>query len=110
MNDRQAGIAVPRLPEEDSSMRRSAIPPVSAQTLRTGKEATAPDCLLTVEEAAQRLGTGVRFIRRLITERRIRYVKLGKPVRIPESALTAYIEERTVPTLREARSSYSKVA
>ncbi|MBV9023166.1 MAG: helix-turn-helix domain-containing protein [Streptomycetaceae bacterium] len=91
-------------------MRRSAIPPASAQTPRTGKEVTAPDRLLTVEEAAQRLGTGVRFIRRLITERRIRYVKLGKPVRIPESALTAYIEERTVPTLREARASYSKAA
>ncbi|MET7717428.1 helix-turn-helix domain-containing protein [Streptomyces sp. NPDC005407] len=68
------------------------------------------DRLLTVEEAAERLGTGVRFIRRLISERRIRYVKLGKPVRIPESAITSYIEERTVPTLREARSRFGKAA
>jgi excisionase family DNA binding protein len=63
-----------------------------------------------VEEAAERLGTGVRFIRRLIQERRIRYVKLGKPVRIPESALAAYIEERTVAPVRNSRSSYGRAA
>ncbi|MFF2537298.1 helix-turn-helix domain-containing protein [Streptomyces cyaneofuscatus] len=68
------------------------------------------DSLLTVEQAAERLGTGVRFIRRLVQERRIRYVKLGKPVRIPESAIAAYIEERTVPTLRDERSRYGKAA
>jgi excisionase family DNA binding protein len=66
--------------------------------------------LLTVEQAAERLGTGVRFIRRLIQERRIRYVKLGKHVRIAESVLAAYIEASTVPTLREARSRFGKAA
>ncbi|MFJ1594260.1 helix-turn-helix domain-containing protein [Kitasatospora albolonga] len=71
---------------------------------------TTTDPLLTVEQAAYRLGTGVRFIRRLVQERRIRYVKLGKPVRIPESAIAAYIEERTVPTLRDERSRYGKAA
>ncbi|MEU3703132.1 MULTISPECIES: helix-turn-helix domain-containing protein [Streptomyces] len=71
---------------------------------------TTTDPLLTVEQAAERLGTGVRFIRRLVQERRIRYVKLGKPVRIPESAIAAYIEERTVPTLRDERSRYGKAA
>ncbi|MEU5788304.1 excisionase family DNA-binding protein [Micromonospora purpureochromogenes] len=44
--------------------------------------------LLTVKEAATRLGTTERFPRRLIAERRIRYVKLGgHHVRIPEAAL-----------------------
>ncbi|MEV3995495.1 helix-turn-helix domain-containing protein [Streptomyces halstedii] len=71
---------------------------------------TTTDTLLTVEQAAQRLGTGVRFIRRLIQERRIRYVKLGKPVRIPESAIVAYIEERTVSTLGDVRSRFGKAA
>ncbi|GAB2936020.1 helix-turn-helix domain-containing protein [Streptomyces sundarbansensis] len=71
---------------------------------------TTTDSLLTVEQAAERLGTGVRFIRRLVQERRIRYVKLGKPVRIPESAIAAYIEQRTVPTLRDERSRYGKAA
>jgi excisionase family DNA binding protein len=40
------------------------------------------DRLLTVEEAADRLGTSVRFVRRLILERRIAYTKLGRHVRI----------------------------
>ena len=34
--------------------------------------------LLTVAQAGEYLGTGERFIRRLITERRISYVKVGK--------------------------------
>ena len=54
------------------------------------------DRLLTVAEAAERLGTGERFIRRLIAERRIRYVKLGRPVRIPESASPRTSTARTV--------------
>lgn len=68
------------------------------------------DRLLTVEEAAERLGTGVRFIRCLITERRIRYVKLGKHVRISDSVLTAYVEERTVEPVRNRRSGFGLVA
>ncbi|MFE3553948.1 excisionase family DNA-binding protein [Streptomyces sp. NPDC059193] len=67
------------------------------------------DRLLTVEEAAERLGTGVRFIRRLVSERRIRYVKLGKHVRIADSVLTAYIEERTVEPVRGRRAGYGLV-
>lgn len=90
-------------------MRPSAIPHVPAQRTFQPEEVTT-DSLLTVEQAAERLGTGVRFIRRLVQERRIRYVKLGKPVRIPESAIAAYIEERTVPTLRDERSRYGKAA
>ncbi|MFF6790787.1 MULTISPECIES: excisionase family DNA-binding protein [Streptomyces] len=74
------------------------------------KEVNNNDRLLTVDEAAERLGTGVRFIRRLIQERRIRYVKLGKHVRIADSVLIAYVEERTVPTIREARSRFGKAA
>ena len=40
------------------------------------------DRLLTVEEAAERMRTKPRFIRRLIAERRIAFVKLGRHVRI----------------------------
>jgi excisionase family DNA binding protein len=35
------------------------------------------DRLLTVEAAAERMSTSTRFIRRLIAERRIAYVKIG---------------------------------
>ncbi|MGW1606252.1 excisionase family DNA-binding protein [Streptomyces eurythermus] len=68
------------------------------------------DRLLTVGEAAEQLGTGERFVRRLIAERRIRYVKLGRPVRIPESAVTEYIEARTVEPVRRARLRYGRAA
>jgi excisionase family DNA binding protein len=58
------------------------------------------DELLTVEQAAKRLGTfetsGVSFPRRLISERRIRFVKLGRLVRIPASAVQDYIDHGTV--------------
>jgi excisionase family DNA binding protein len=43
--------------------------------------------MLTVEQAAERLGTSERFVRRLIAERRITYVKLGRHVRITEHDL-----------------------
>jgi excisionase family DNA binding protein len=49
------------------------------------------DQLLTVEEAAERMRTKPRFIRRLIAERRIEYVKVGRHVRISEPALAAFI-------------------
>ena len=47
--------------------------------------------LLTVEEAAERLGTSTRFIRRLIAERRIAYTKLGRHVRLATRDLDAFV-------------------
>ena len=47
--------------------------------------------LLTVDQAAERLGTSPRFIRRLRTERRIPVIKLGKHIRIDSTDLDAYI-------------------
>jgi excisionase family DNA binding protein len=47
--------------------------------------------LLTVEEAADQLGTSVRFVRRLIAERRIAYVRVGRHVRIAEADLASFV-------------------
>jgi excisionase family DNA binding protein len=52
--------------------------------------------LLTVAQAAELLGTSERFPRRLIAERRIRFVHVGRHVRIPESALAEFIESGTI--------------
>lgn len=49
------------------------------------------DRLLTVAQAAELLGTSERFPRRLIAERRIRFVRVGRLVRIPETALREFI-------------------
>jgi excisionase family DNA binding protein len=46
---------------------------------------------LTVSQVAELLGTTERFPRRLIAERRIRFVRIGRHVRIPESAVREYI-------------------
>lgn len=55
-------------------------------------DAMANGRLLTVEAAAERLSTKPRFIRRLIAERRIEFVKVGRHVRISESALSQFID------------------
>jgi excisionase family DNA binding protein len=49
------------------------------------------DKLLTVEQAADRLGTSMRFVRRLIAERRIAYIKVGRHVRIAEADLASFV-------------------
>ena len=59
------------------------------------------DTLLSVEQAAQRLGTSVRFVRRLIAERRIAYVKVGRHVRLDPTDVEAFITASRI----EVRSS-----
>lgn len=54
------------------------------------------DRLLTVGQVAERLGTSERFPRRLIAERRIRFVHVGRHVRIPETALQDFIAHGVV--------------
>ena len=63
------------------------------------------DELLTVEEAGHVLGTGVRFPRRPISERRIRFVRVGRHVRIPRSALDEFIAAGTVEPITLRRVS-----
>ncbi|NEK86583.1 helix-turn-helix domain-containing protein [Blastococcus saxobsidens] len=69
--------------------------PGSRGPLPLPREEAAPvhhDQLLTVAEAGDYLGTGERFVRRLIAQRRITYVKLGKYVRLQRSTLDDFIE------------------
>ncbi len=79
-------------------------------TVKTsGKAMPSPDSdrLLTVAQAADLLGTSERFPRRLIAERRIRFVRLGDSgkrghVRIPESALREFIAAGLVEPMTES--------
>jgi excisionase family DNA binding protein len=59
--------------------------------------------LLTVAEVAELLGTAERFPRRLIAERRIRFVRVGRHVRIPESAVGDFISAGLVEPVHSAR-------
>jgi len=64
--------------------------------------------LLTVEDAAAELGTPVRFVRRLIHERRIRFHKIGKYVRIAKSDLEAFIAAGEVAPVSSPTASRSR--
>jgi excisionase family DNA binding protein len=59
--------------------------------------------LLTVHQAAERLGTSVTFPRRLIAERRIVFVRVGRHVRIPEGAIEDMIAAGTVQPIDRRR-------
>ncbi len=61
------------------------------------------DRLLNLDEVAAVLGTSARFPRRLIAERRIRFVHVGRHVRIPESAVKEYIASGVVEPVRRPR-------
>jgi excisionase family DNA binding protein len=68
------------------------------------------DRLLSPQEAADRLGTSLRFVRRLVFERRIPFIKVGRHVRIASSDLDAFIaagrvEAGTVPNSSQPRSA-----
>lgn len=63
---------------------------------------------LSVPEAAIYLGTGVRFIRRLVAERRVVFYKVGGHVRFKISDLEAYVQAGRVDPV-EVRWSGGKV-
>lgn len=60
------------------------------------------DELLTTDEVAARLRATPRFVRRLVAERRITYVKVGRLVRFEETAVVAYIDANRVVPLNRA--------
>jgi excisionase family DNA binding protein len=64
-------------------------------------ESLAPP-LLTVNQAAERLNTEPRFVRRLIAERRIEFHRVGRHVPISEATLAEFIKRGRVPPLSAA--------
>lgn len=72
----------------------------------------AQDRLLTVEQAAEYMNTTVRFVRRLIAERRIAFVKLGRHVRLSTSDIDMFVEAGRVEpiTATDVWSGLRKVA
>jgi excisionase family DNA binding protein len=58
------------------------------------------DKLLTWDEAAERLNTTPRHVRRLVFERRIAYRKLGRYVRFHPDDLEEYIAANRVEACR----------
>jgi excisionase family DNA binding protein len=63
---------------------------------QAGAAPQAVERLLTVAEFGEVTNTTERMGRRLIAERRIRYTKIGKFVRIPENAVAEFLAAGTV--------------
>jgi len=63
--------------------------------------------LLTPNEVATRLRCTTRFVRRLVSERRIEFVKVGRSVKFRPNAIDDYIERHRFPPLsrKELRES-----
>jgi excisionase family DNA binding protein len=56
----------------------------------------------TVEQAADYLNTSVRFVRRLIAERRIPFHKIGRHVRLKVQDLEAFVDAGRVESFDRA--------
>ena len=50
----------------------------------------------TTKQAAEKLGVGERMIRRLVAERRIEFIKVGKHVRISDESIQQFLQDGTV--------------
>jgi excisionase family DNA binding protein len=57
---------------------------------------------LTVEEAASYLNTSVRFVRRLIAERRIAFHKVGSHVRFAVADLESFVQAGRVEPISDS--------
>jgi excisionase family DNA binding protein len=57
---------------------------------------------LTVQEAAEYLNTSVRFVRRLVAERRITFHKIGRHVRFALADLDAFVLAGRVEAITNA--------
>ena len=52
--------------------------------------------LLTIDAVAQALGVTRRHVQRLVAERRIPFLKIGRFIRFDPAALSVWLEERRV--------------
>jgi excisionase family DNA binding protein len=65
--------------------------------------------LLDIDRVAQTLGVTPRFVRRLVAERRIPFIKVGKFVRFDPFELDAWIEGKREAAKRSATAFRSTV-
>ena len=52
--------------------------------------------LLTMDELAERLGVTPRHVRRLVAEKRVPYVKVGRFVRFDPAAIASWLDQSRV--------------
>jgi excisionase family DNA binding protein len=67
---------------------------------RSATPKTSSGEYLTVEQAAEYLNITDHFVRRLIRERRIPFVKVGRLVRLRRTDIDDYLAGRLIPAVR----------
>lgn len=67
---------------------------------RSATPASTTGDLLTIEQAADLLNITDHFVRRLIRERRIPFLKVGRLVRFRRADIEAYLVQCAVPAVR----------
>jgi excisionase family DNA binding protein len=75
----------------DGRGRRSGRTSATSTERPASGPTSSPTRLCSIDEAAEHLGISVRFIRRLVAERRIRHVKGGHYVRFDRGDLDAFV-------------------
>ena len=75
--------------------------------MRTTKRLLSP--LMDLDEVAERLGVSPRYVRRLVAERRIAYLKVGHLLRFDTEVVDAWLEACEVgpgvgPTTQRSRT------
>jgi excisionase family DNA binding protein len=92
---------------KDGRNGETVAPPQNGSNAKNQRHAS-PTPLLDIEELAQWLGVEQGFVRRLIAERRIPFLKIGKFVRFDRAEITAWIDSRRVspgPTASRSRAA-----
>jgi excisionase family DNA binding protein len=69
---------------------------MTPHTEQSGIQRPTDDAPLNIEEAAHRLGVSVRYMRRIVDEKRVRYLKVGRLVRFRGADLEAYLKQAEV--------------
>lgn len=67
------------------------------------KTANPGSTLLSISDAADRLGVTERYIRRLVSERRVPFYKVGRLIRFQESDLETWLNAGRVEASSNAR-------
>ena len=77
----------------------TALPAKSLYQPETAPSAGLPT-LIDMDTLAQSLGVSIRHLRRLVDERRIPFVKVGRYVRFDVTDVAAWVDDHRVPVFR----------
>jgi len=61
--------------------------------------------LLTMDQLAERLGVTRRHVRRLVDERRVPFLRVGRFIRLDPSKIADWLNSNRVPRLRAPNST-----